>query len=585
MKPIQVILYTLLTLFVLAIIFVSVVGLIIYAFSDTTPDVKSKSTLVISLSGVIPEYQAKADFPIGTKKGLCLKTILDDIEKAKKDKRIKGILLRINRNFLGWAKIDEIKNKLEDFKESGKYVFAYLGSFVSESEYFLSLAADSIFTAPGGFMEMNGLVIETVHLPGLLEKLGITLEYNAFGKYKSRSGEEMGRKKHSAPVLEMLNDVLDWEYNHLISGISQRLNITEKEVKNVINKSYLRPEKFAELGWIDDVIYEDQLYDKLKKLNGTKLTKKLNTISASTYGDITLESLGLNKGKKRIALIYSQGIIVEGDDQFSPLTMATSAGTDPMITAIRRAAKSKSVKAIVYRVNSPGGSGLGCDLVWREILKAKEKKPVIVSMSDYAASGGYWVSMGATAIVAQPSTLTGSIGIWGIFPNISGLYDKLGLVESNVKRGDHADMLLGVKKLSPYEKKLFRDNLYSGYVDFVTKAAQSRGKTFDELEPLAQGRTWMGEQAKQHGLIDELGGIERAIELAREKALIDSSESVKVVVYVTQKSWYEKLMSGGVLSWLFKNLNQKNLLENWQSILDNRRLLMWPMVPYQVRIH
>ncbi len=585
MKPIHVILYTLLTIFILVTIFVSVVALIVFGLSDTTPDVKSKSTLVISLSGVIPEYRSKTDFPIGTQKVLDLKTILDDIEKAKKDKRIKGILLRLNTNYIGWAKIDEIKNKLEDFKESGKYVFAYLGSFVSEREYFLSLAADSIFTAPGGFMEMNGLVIETVHLPGLFEKLGITLEYNAFGKYKSRSGEEMGRKKHSVPVLEMLNDVLDWEYSHLVSGISDRLDISEKEVNNVINKSYLRPEKFAELGWIDGVIYEDQLYDKLKRLNGTKLTSKLNSISASTYGRITLESLGLNKGKKRIAVIYSQGLIVEGDDQFSPLTMATTAGTDPMITAIRRAAKTKSVKAIVYRVNSPGGSGMGCDMVWREILKAKEKKPVIVSMSDYAASGGYWVSMGASAIVAQPSTLTGSIGVWGIFPNISGMYDKLGLVESNVKRGDHADMLLGVKKLSPYEKKLIRNNIHSAYVDFVSKAAESRGKTFDELEPYAQGRTWMGEQAKEHGLIDELGGLDRAIELAREKSEIDSSESVKVVVYASQKSWMEKLMSGGVVSWLLKNLNHDNLLENWHSILDNRRMLMWPMVPYQVRIH
>ena len=516
---------------------------------------------------------------------MCLKTILDDIDKAKKDKHIKGILLRINANFMGWAKIDEIKNKLEDFKESGKYVFAYLGSFVSEDEYFLSLAADSIFVVPGGFMEMNGLVIETVHMPGLYEKLGITLEYNAFGKYKSRSGEEMGRKKHSEPVLEMLNDVLDWEYNHLVSGISERLDISKKEVKNVINKSYLQAEKFAELGWIDGVLYKDQLYDKLKRLNGTKLISKLNTISASTYGDISLESLGLNKGKKRIALIYAQGLVVEGDDQFSPLTMATTAGTAPMITAIRRAAKTKSVKAIVYRVNSPGGSGLGCDLVWREILKAKKKKPVIVSMSDYAASGGYWVSMGATAIVAHPSTLTGSIGVWGVFPNISGLYDKLGLTESTVKRGDHADMLLAVKKMTPYEKKLIRENIHSTYVNFVSKAAESRGVTFDELEPFAQGRTWMGEQAIQHGLIDELGGMDRAIELAREKAGIDTSESVKVVVYVTKKNLFDKIMSGSVFSWLFKNLNQNNLLANWQSILDNRRLLMWPMMPYHVRVH
>lgn len=585
MKPLHVILYTLLTLLFVFIIFVFVVFLLVKGLSDTTPTVKSNSTLVISLSGDIPEYQAQQDFPIGIKKGLCMKTIMDDIDKAKVDKRIKGILMRVNANYMGWAKIDEIKNKLADFKESGKYVIAYLGSFVSESEYYLSLAADSIFVVPGGFMEMNGLVIETVHTPGLLEKLGITLEYNAFGKYKSRSGESTGRKKHSAPVLEMLNDVLDWEYNHLITTIAERLNISTGEVNSTINRSYLQPEKFVELGWLDGLLYQDQLYDRLKELNGTGLKKKLNTISAKRYTEISLKSLGLNKGKKRIALIYSQGVIQEGDDDFSPLTMGRTAGTNPMITAIKRAAKTKSVKAIVFRVNSPGGAGIGCDLVWREILEAKEKKPVIVSMSDYAASGGYWVSMGATAIVAHPSTLTGSIGVWGIFPNISGLYDKLGLTESIVKRGEHADMLHGVKKLTPYEKKLIRENVHSTYVDFVSKAAESRGVSYDELEPFAQGRTWLGEQAKQHGLIDELGGLERAIELAREKAEIDSSEDVKVIVYTTQKSWIDKILSGGVISWLFKNISQKKLIENWQSMLDNRRLLIMPLMPYQIRIH
>ncbi|MDW7679308.1 MAG: signal peptide peptidase SppA, partial [bacterium] len=296
-------------------------------------------------------------------------------------------------------------------------------------------------------------------------------------------------------------------------------------------------------------------------------------------------SLGLNKGKKKIALIYSQGLIQEGGESFSPLTMNMTAGTDPMISAIKNAVKSKSVKAIVFRVDSPGGSGLGCDLVWREILKAKQEKPVIVSMSDYAASGGYWVSMGANAIVAQPSTLTGSIGIWGIFPNISGLYEKLGLVEDHIKRGEHADMFLGVKQLSQYEKKLFRDNMYEHYIDFVSKAAQSRGKSFDELEPYAQGRSWMGEQAIQLGLIDELGGLDRAVELARQHAGIDSSEAVKLVVYSARKKWYEKLLPFGALAWLNKNINHFSQLEQWKNILNQRRPLLWPMMPYQLRIH
>lgn len=585
MKPIHVILYTLLTIFILAVLGAFVLFLLIWGLSDTTPSVQNNSTLVISLSGEIPEYYAEDGFPIKFDGGNSIKSILDNIAKAKVDKRIKGILLRINDNYMGWAKIDEIKQKLEDFKESGKYVFAYLGSFVSESEYFLALSADSIYAVPGCFMEINGLVIETLHLPGMFEKLGITIDYFAYGQYKSRTGEEFGRKKHSEPVLEMLNDLVDWEYNHFVKGISERLDISEKKVKDTIDRGYLTADKFVEFGWIDGIMYEDELFDKLKKLNDKKSTRKLNKIASSTYNRITLESLGLNKGKNRIALIYSQGIIQEGDDDFSPLTFEMSAGTDPMVRAIRRAVKSRSVKAVVFRVDSPGGSGLGCDLVWREILKAKEKKPVIVSMSDYAASGGYWVSMGATAIVAQPSTLTGSIGIWGIFPNISGLYNKLGLIEENVKRGKYADMLLGVRKFSDYEKKLYSDRLFQTYQDFVSKAARSRAMTYDDLEPYAQGRSWMGEQAIEHGLVDELGGLNRAVELAQEKAGIDSTEKVKVVVYSTQKSWIEKILSDPIISWMLKRGNKNSYNKIWQSIVNNQRILILPMMPYTIRIH
>jgi len=585
MKPIHVIFYTLLTLFVLAVIFFVFLFFLIRGITETRPTVRNNSTLVITLSGNIPEFRAESNFPIQLEKEISIKSILDNIDKAKVDHRIKGILLRINDNYMGWAKIDEIRQKLEDFKKSGKYVIAYLGSYVSENEYYLALAADSIFAVPGGFMEMNGLVIETVHLPGLFEKLGISVDYFAFGKYKSHSGEEFGRKKHTAPVLEMLNDLVDWEYRHLTRAIAARLDITEQQVKHIMDQAYMDVNKFAELGWIDGVLYEDQLFARLKRLNQVRATSKLNQISSANYSRIRLESLGLNKGKKRIALIYSQGIIQEGDDSVSPLTLGNAAGTDPMIRAIRRAVKSRSVKAIVFRVDSPGGSGLGCDLIYREILQAKKKKPVIVSMSDYAASGGYWVSMGATAIVAQPSTLTGSIGIWSIFPNISGLYQKLGLIEEHVKRGKYADMLLGVRKLTAYEKKLWRDRLYRTYQDFVSKAARSRAMAYEQLEPYAQGRSWMGDQAIKYGLVDELGGLDRAIALAREKAGIDSTEKVKIVVYTTQKNWLEKLFSDSVVSWLLGRTDRFSFRDTWQSLLDKQRNLVAPLLPYRVRIH
>jgi len=583
MKPFHVVLYVLLTLLVLAIL--SFLGLffLVRGLSDTEPVVEGNSTLVITLAGAIPEHTAASEFPFAIGRDENMKDILDNIDKAKADRRIKGILLKINANMMGWAKVEEIRQKLIDFKSSGKYVIAYLGSYVSEKEYYTALAADSVFAVPGGFLEMNGLVIETVHLPGLFEKLGISLEYFAFGKYKSHSGETFGRKKHTEPVLEMLNDLLDQEFNTLVNGIATRWNIPPAEVISVIDKGYIRAEKLNELGWLTDILYEDQLFERLKQLNHEGLHRQLNQISSKTYSQITLESLGLNKGKDRIALIYSQGIVQEGDDTVSLLSMEQSAGTSPIIQAIRRAAKSKMVKAIVFRVDSPGGSGLGCDLVWREILEAKKIKPVIVSMSDYAASGGYWISMGATAIVAQPTTLTGSIGIWGIFPDLSGLYDKLGLAEEHVKRGQHADMMLFSKKMSSNEKELYRDYIQSTYHEFVSKAAASRGKAYDELEPYAQGRSWMGTQAKQFGLIDELGGLDKAIEIAREKAHIDSSASVKVVVYETQKSLIDKVLADP-FGLLRSGLNQGSLGSAVQSFLNKQRVFIWPMMPYQFRI-
>ncbi len=584
MKPFHVIFYTLLTLFAVALIGGILLVLFIISLSDTTPTVANNTTLVIQLSGQIPEFVPKSSLPIKLGPTTSLKSICDNIEKARVDQRIKGILLRINSNTLGWAKLDELRERLANFKKSGKYVIAYLGSYVAESDYYLALAADSIFVAPGGFMEMNGLVVQTIHLPGLFEKLGITVDYFAYGKYKSRSGEEMGRKKHSAPVLEMLNDLLDWQYRHLVNAIASRLQISEDRVKSVLNQGYFSPEKFRQLGWVDGILYEDQLFDRLKVLNGTADKNKLNQISSATYDRISLESLGLNKGRDQIALIYSQGIIQEGDDRIDPVSFEFSAGTEPIIRALRAATKSRAVKAIVFRVDSPGGSGLGCDLVWREILKAKEKKPVIVSMSDYAASGGYWVSMGASAIVAQPSTLTGSIGIWSVFPNVSGLYDKLGLVPETIKRGEHADMFLGVKKLSDYERKLLSDRLLETYRDFVAKAASSRGKSYDELEPYAQGRSWMGEQAQKLGLIDELGGLNRAIELAKRQAGIDTTASVKVVVYTSMKSWIEKLFSNPMIQKIFVAARMENLWLQWQAILK-QQVLLWPMMPYRIRIH
>ena len=506
------------------------VGGLMLLFITRSPSIPSNAVLKIELSGPLPEYVPDR-FPesLLTERVLTVKNHLDNLKKAASDHRIRGVVLKIGTMDAGWAKLEELRDAIAALRFKGKFAIAY-SEGMDEHGYYLALACDEVYMPPEAFFEMNGLASQVTHYPGLLEKIGVGVQYYRYGKYKSQSGESLGRKALTEPVKEMINYNLDMQYNILVEAIAKARKMTPEQVTALVDTVHLKSNWAHENKLIDGLAYWDEVETKIKQRIGAPEDKKLQTVKASAYRHTSMTDAGADEGRHKIALIYAVGLIVAGSGGLDPFSGDEAQGTDPIIAALREASEDSSVKAIIFRVDSPGGAGLGCDLVRREIEKIKQKKPVIVSMSDYAASGGYWVSMQATAIVAQPSTLTGSIGIFSVIPNLKGLYEKLDLNPEVFKRGAHGDQILGARPFTPEEAKVFDDELLKSYSFFVELAAKGRNKTHEQMEEIAQGRSWLGQRAIELGLVDKLGGFETAIAVAKEKAQIPASESVRLQV-------------------------------------------------------
>ncbi len=467
---------------------------------------------------------------------------LFNLRKAAHDKRIKGVLLRLEFPMYGWARAEELRDALTEFKKSGKFVIAYAEMY-DEKTYSVALAADEILASPDAPFEFNGLATDVLHYPGLLEKLGIEVQYFHHGKYKSVSGQSFGLKALTEPAKEMINHDLDVEYGLFVDAVSAARKIPADQVKAMLDETGLRAEWALDKKLIDGLAYQDELDAKLKQKLGLKVTDKLPTVSDKKYRHVSPSDAGIKGGKNTFALIHAAGLIVAGKGGLDPFSGDASQGSTPIIKALKKAAEDKDVKAVIFRVDSPGGAGLGCDLVRREVERTAKKKPVIVSMADMAASGGYWVSMDATAIVAEPSTYTGSIGIWSVVPNLKGTYEKLGLNDEVFTRGAHADELNGTRPMDEGEAKRFDDALLASYTRFVELAAQGRHKTHEQMEEIAQGRTWLGKDALGNGLVDKLGGMQTAVNFAKEKAGLKVDEPVKLVSFEEHKTFLQQLLA------------------------------------------
>jgi len=525
---------------IFALLLVFMVGLVIFLEIRKQNLVQTNSVLVLNISGDIPEFVFED--PIAEAFGLIPKqsfsSVLTQLRKAKVDPRIGGVILKIEFPTIGWGKADELRRAIKDFRTSGKPVYAYL-NLGTTKEYYIATATDKIFVPPSGDIYINGLIAEVMFFRGSLDKLGIEPQVIQIGKYKN-APDQFTRKEMSPEHREVINSILDDYFNRLISAISESRNKSPEEVKSLIDEAPYNALQAKDLGLIDGALYIDQVYDEMKKALGYKDDEKLRTVSGEKYREVSAYSLGLNKGQ-RIAVIFATGSINTGSgDPFNGETL----GSNLMVKAINDAASDDSIKAIVLRVDSPGGSALASDLIWRAVENAKAKKPVVVSMSDVAASGGYYISCGANKIVAESSTITGSIGVFLGKPVLRGLYDWLGISNEYVMRGKNAGIFRETERWTPSEEAKMREaanKIY--YTDFLPKVAKGRNKTVEEVDAIGQGRVWTGLQAKERGLVDEIGGLERAIEIAKELASIPTDQEVQRVVYPKPKTFVERLLS------------------------------------------
>ncbi|TCK85627.1 signal peptide peptidase SppA [Albibacterium bauzanense] len=502
------------------IIFISlgIIGGLVHSInSDESVIVADNSVLTISIPYTIDERTNKGILNSISFAGLDndrigLNDILTRIKVAKTDDKIKGIYLDLSSVTSSFATLEEIRNALEDFKTSKKFVIAY-SEYYSQSSYYLASTADKIYLYPEGLLEFTGLSSQSIFFKGALDKLGIEAQVIKVGTYKS-AVEPYILDKMSAANKEQVTSFLGSIYSHYLDKISLSRKIPADSLFNIADKFKVQDAKDAvTYGLVDATKYKDEILAELKSRLKIEKDAKINSISIEDY-NVTDQSLPKNS-KDRIAVVYAVGEIVsgEGNDQ--------QIGSEKISRAIRTVREDEKVKAVVLRVNSPGGSALASDVIWREVVLTKAVKPIVVSMGDLAASGGYYISAAADSIFAQPNTITGSIGVFGIIPNFQRFFnDKLGITFDVVKTAEFADLGAFNRPLTAQEESIIQQNVNKIYYTFTQNVADGRKKERSYIDSIGQGRVWTGTQAIELGLVDRIGGIEDAIKSAAKKANI-----------------------------------------------------------------
>ncbi|KAJ6969458.1 serine protease SPPA [Populus alba x Populus x berolinensis] len=498
--------------------------------------VRKGSVLTMKLRGQISD-QLKSRFS----SGLSLPQICENFIKAAYDPRISGIYLHIDGLNCGWAKVEEIRRHIFNFKKSGKFVVAYLPA-CREKEYYLASACDDLYLPPSAYFSFYGFTVQAAFLAGVFENVGIQPDVQRIGKYKS-AGDQLTRKSMSKENCEMLTAILDNIYGNWLDKVSSTKGKKIEDMKNFINEGVYKIERLKEEGLITNMHYDDEVISMLKEKVGVQKDKVLPMVDYSKYSRVRNWTLGLTGGRDLIAIIRASGSISRVK---SPLSLSGSGIIgEQLIEKIRRARESKKYKAAIIRIDSPGGDALASDLMWREIRLLAESKPVIASMSDVAASGGYYMAMAADAIVAENLTLTGSIGVVTGKFSLGKLYEKIGFNKEIISRGKYAELLAADQRpLRPDEAELFAKSAQNAYEQFRDKAAFSRSMPVDKMEEVAQGRVWTGQDAASRGLVDAIGGFSRAVAIAKQKANIPQDRQVMLVELSRPSPTLPEILSG-----------------------------------------
>lgn len=520
------------------------VGMIsaVTSFKDQTVTIKSQSLLLLKLDNRIVERKSNNPFEDLEFPGLTSSTttglnqILSCIEKAKTDERIKGIFLELSEVNSGYATVEEIRNALLNFKTSGKFIYTY-ADMISQKAYYLATVSDSLILNPMGMFDFRGLSAEHTFYKKALDKFGIEMQVVRGKNNKFKSAvEPFLFEKMSDANREQTGVYLKSIWNHVLKGISEQRKIPLDSLNIYANEvmTFQKADKALKYRFFDNLKYRDEVLVDFRILTNLGVNDEIPVVSVGEYDKVPkpIDPTGLPKD--RIAIVYAEGEIdgaTEGSYQIDSKEVSKG---------IREARTDSAVKAIVLRVNSPGGSAYGSEVIWREVILAQKVKPVVVSMGDYAASGGYYIACGADAIIANPTTITGSIGVFGLIPNLSGLLsDKIGITFDNISTNEHSDMPSLTRKMTPFEMNLMQSYVESTYETFISHVADGRKKTSTFIDSIGQGRVWSGENGKSNGLVDEFGGLNDAVKLAATKAGI---EHYRIKELPKQKDTFEELM-------------------------------------------
>ena len=548
---------------------VSAVGLLALVLSGRGGSLSSRSYLYLDLDGDIPEQPSSELGTFLERRPPSLRALIDSLDRGASDPRISAAVVRVGElPESGWATAQELRDGIMRFKRSGKPAYAFVES-CGNKEYYLATACTRIYAVPTALLDVTGLAAEVTFLRGTLDKLGVEAQFEGVGKYKN-APNQFTEKTFTEPHREQMEDLVDTLYGEYVSAVAKSRGKTAEQVQALIDGGPYDGRGAAKAGLVDELLYSDQVSEKLHEADRV------------TPGRYTRVSRGFGlDGRPKIALVYAVGEIVGGESHGSPLG-GSFAGSDTVGHALREAGEDDDVRAILLRVDSPGGSGTASDVIWREVQKARKSKPVIVSMGDLAASGGYYISMGSDGIVAQPGTITGSIGVFGGKFSLRGLYDKIGVNKEILKRGQHADLFTEFRPWTDEERGKVREMMTAFYKEFVTKAAEGRKKKYEEIDAIAQGRVWTGKEALQYGLVDRLGGMDVAVSLAKERAGIRKDQEVRLVVLPERKGLLETLLERqeeGVDTLLPRDLRA---VLRWAQVLNDGRPVA--RLPFDLRV-
>lgn len=550
-----------------------------------TVEVKNNSVIVLDLSKVTTDYAGKfnyKDFDYFDARHDGLSDVIKAIKNAKDDSDIKGISILNDNSNLGLAQIKAVREALEDFKKSGKFVFAY-ANFFTQKEYYLNSVANTIYLNPIGEMEFKGLSSELLFFKDFQDKYGIKMEVIRHGKYKS-AVEPFLENKMSDANREQITALLNSVWSSILTDISISRNIPATKLNEIANQLAARtPEMAKSQHLVDKVVYEDIYHDDIRKILKVAADEDYNTIPILDYANNVATTSKGTTSKDKIAIIYAQGEIGNGEGDVNVI------GELSMRRSLQDARRDEKIKAIVLRIDSPGGNALTSDLIWREIELTKKVKPVVVSMGNLAASGGYYIACNANKIFAESNTITGSIGVFGLLPNFTGLTSKMGINSEQVSTNQNASDYSVFKPLADNYKFIAQESVEKIYTTFVNRVATGRKMSFEQVDAIAQGRVWSGSEAVKIGLVDQIGGLEAALKYAADLVKIENYKTQSFPVY--EKDFHDYLGSLGVPFMKTRESFIKEELgeENYKVIEQIRRVQsrkgVQASLPFEINIH